>query len=137
MQLDHVVLWVEDPIRSIEFFEKVVGFAPVRVEEYIAKKILFPSVRVDDNTLIDLLPLSAAPMINQIPGAAGTAGHKTNHLCLAMTKAEYDALEQRLDAYGRKAGRHMEKQFGARGFAARAYYFTDPDGNVLEARYYE
>jgi len=137
MQLDHVVLWVEDPIRSVEFFEKVVGFTPVRVEEFLAKKVLFPSVRLDANTLIDLFPISAAPMVNQIPGAAGTAGHKTNHLCFAMTKAEYEALEQRLEQHGTKAGRHMENQFGARGLATRAYYFRDPDGNVLEARYYE
>jgi len=137
MKLDHVVLWVEDPLRSVEFFEKVVGLTPVRVEEFVAKKVLFPSVRIDDSTVIDLFPVSAAPMINAIPGAAGTAGHKTNHVCLAMTKAEYEALEQRLELHGTKAGRHMDNQFGARGFATRAYYFRDPDGNVLEARYYE
>lgn len=28
--LDHVVIWVEDPLRSVEFFEAVVGFPGVR-----------------------------------------------------------------------------------------------------------
>jgi glyoxylase I family protein len=31
----------------------------------------------------------------------------------------------------------MTQSFGARGFAPEAFYFADPDGNVLEARYYE
>ena len=30
----------------------------------------------------------------------------------------------------------MEQSFGARGLATRAFYFRDPDGNVVEARYY-
>jgi hypothetical protein len=30
----------------------------------------------------------------------------------------------------------MEKSFGARGLAPETFYFPDPDGNVIEARYY-
>ncbi|MDX2091098.1 MAG: VOC family protein [Kofleriaceae bacterium] len=137
MQIDHVVLWVEDPVRSLAFFEHVVGLTPIRAEEFSVKKAPFPSVRVSDSTIIDLMPRTMAPLVNAIPGAAGTAGHITNHVCLAMTGAEYEALEQRLAANGTPAGRHMQQQFGARGLAPRAFYFRDPDGNILEARHYE
>jgi glyoxylase I family protein len=44
-KLDHVVLWVTDPLRSLEFYEKVVGLAPVRADEFREGKAPFPSVR--------------------------------------------------------------------------------------------
>jgi glyoxylase I family protein len=133
MRLDHLVLWVDDPIKTVEWFEQVVGLSSVRLEEFKAKKVMFPSVRVSDDTIIDVMPKSAAPVVNAIPGAAGTAGHPTNHICLAMTEAEYHALAARL---GDRAGRFMENQYGARGLAPKAFYFRDPDGNIFEARYY-
>ena len=34
-------------------------------------------------------------------------------------------------------GGEMKSSFGARGLAPHTFYFGDPDGNVLEARYYE
>jgi len=137
MELDHVVLWVEDPVRSAAFFAEVVGLAPVRLDEFRAGQVPFPSVRVSDGSLIDLIPHAMAPSVNAIPGAAGTAGHRVNHICLAMSRAELDALAQRLAAHGTPAGRHMQQQFGARGLAPQAFYFRDPDGNILEARHYE
>ena len=45
-KLDHVVLWVADPLRSLEFYENVVGLAPVRADEFREGKAPFPSVRV-------------------------------------------------------------------------------------------
>ena len=137
MRLDHIALWVEDPLKSVAFYVDVVGLTAVRVAEFEAKQVLFPSVRICDDSLIDLVPLAAVPMIDAIPGARGTAGHKVNHVCLAITKADFDALAARLEARGTPGGRHMENQFGARGMAPKAFYFKDLDGNVLEARYYE
>lgn len=135
MRIDHVVLWVEDPAASLKFFVEVVGCEPVRLEEYRERKVGFPSVRIADDAIIDLMPKAAVPMVEKIPGALGTAGHLTNHICLAMTKSEFDALRARIDALGIKP--HVAKeQYGARGVAPEAFYFKDPDGNVLEARYY-
>ena len=31
----------------------------------------------------------------------------------------------------------LKHSYGAQGWAPQAYYFADPDGNVVEARYYE
>jgi glyoxylase I family protein len=137
MQIDHVVLWVEDPVRAMEFYRDVLGLEPVRLDELLAKKVMYATVRVSDSTMIDLFPRAAVPNIEKVPGAKGTAGHPTNHVCLAMTHAEFDALADRLAKHGTAIGHQMENQFGARGIAPKAFYFKDPDGNVIEARYYE
>ena len=97
---------------------------------------MFPSVRVSEDSIIDLMPRAAAPRINAMPGAEGTAGHLVNHVCLAMTQPEYEKLQQRLEANGTPPGLLMEQQFGARGVAPKAFYFRDPDGNIFEARHY-
>lgn len=136
MRVDHLVLWVADPLRSVEFYERVLGFEGVRVEEFRAGKVPFPSVRISDDTLLDLMALSFAPRLNALPGGEGSAGNKLNHVCLAMTRAEYDALRGRLDAHGIAVPVQMKDSFGAQGHAPEAFYFADPDGNVLEARYY-
>lgn len=137
MHVDHLVLWVEDPLRSVEFYERVLGFAGVRVEEFRAGKAPFPSVRIGAETILDLMALATAPRLNALPGAAGSAGNKVNHLCLAMTRAEYQSLRARLGAEGVAIPITMTSSFGAQGFAPEAFYFADPDGNVLEARFYD
>jgi len=135
VRIDHVVLWVEDPLASVKFFVEVVGCEAVRLEEFRERKVGFPSVRIADDAIIDLIPKALVPTVEKIPGAVGTAGHKVNHVCLAMTKAEFDALRARIDALGVKP--HVAtNQYGARGLAPEAFYFKDLDGNVLEARYY-
>jgi catechol 2,3-dioxygenase-like lactoylglutathione lyase family enzyme len=48
-KLDHVVLWVADPFRSLEFYERVVGLTPVRADEFREGKAPFPSVRVSSD----------------------------------------------------------------------------------------
>ena len=136
MNIDHLVLWVSDPLRSVEFYERVLGFVGVRVDEFRAGKAPFPSVRVSDGTIIDLMALAFAPKLNALPGAEGSAGNRLNHVCLAMSRAEYDALRGRLDAHGVAMPVTMKDSFGARGSAPEAFYFADPDGNVLEARHY-
>jgi extradiol dioxygenase family protein len=77
-----------------------------------------------------------APRLNAFPGAEGSAGNKVNHVCLAMSRQEFVALRGRLDAQGVAVPVTMTDSFGARGSAPEAIYFADPDGNVLEARYY-
>lgn len=141
MRLDHVVLWVEDPLRSIAFFVDVVGLRPVRVDEFREGKAPFPSVRISDDTIVDLMPRIAAPMLDGIagaiaPSAARSAGHTVNHVCIAMSELEFEALRLRLEQNGVAVGGFMQRSFGAKGPAERTFYFSDPDGNVLEARYY-
>lgn len=139
--LDHVVVWVEDPLRSVEFFEAVVGLPGVRVEEFRAGAAPFPSVRVSETSIIDLMPRSLAPRLDAALGAAdpalgGSAGHPINHVCLAMSADEFEALRARLLRRGITPAGEMQRSFGARGLAPRTFYFRDLDGNVFEARYY-
>lgn len=136
-QLDHVVVWVADPVRSLEFYQQVLGLEPVQAEEYAAGQAPFASVRLGPGTILDLTPLTAAPGVDTLTGAEGSAGNRLNHICLATTEAEYEALYERLRAGGHPVTEHLKDLFGARGKAPRSCYFTDPDGNVFEARYYE
>lgn len=140
LRLDHVVLWVADPLRAVEFFESVVGLAPVRVSEFRAGQVPFPSVRVSDATILDLMAKPMAALLNGMtgrvaPSTAASAGHPVNHICLAMSEDEFTALRARLEERGISTVT-MERSFGAGGVAPQAFYFHDLDGNVFEARYY-
>ncbi|MFE9395958.1 VOC family protein [Streptomyces flavidovirens] len=135
--LDHVVLWVNDALASLEFYEKTVGLTGVRAAEYAEGKASFPSVRVSAGSLLDLVPLTMAGSMNAILGAEGTAGQPVNHVCLAMDKQAFEALRGRLEDSGVTVSPYSHNSFGARGAAPRSFYFRDPDGNVIEARHYD
>jgi glyoxylase I family protein len=134
--IDHIVMWVKDPADSLRFYEDVIGLAGVRVEEFKAGKAPFPSVRVSPDSIIDLMALASGPGTERLTKAPGSAAHPVNHLCLALSKAEYGALLGRLEAESVDTQSRMTDTFGARGLAPEAFYFKDPDGNVIEARYY-
>ncbi|MCB9598309.1 MAG: VOC family protein, partial [Sandaracinaceae bacterium] len=120
LRLDHVVLWVADPLRSVEFYERVVGLEGVRVDAFREGKAPFPSVRISDDSIVDLMSLQAAQLLNSLPGAAGSAGNRVNHLCLAMSQAEYTALRARLADAGVETPVTMKQSFGAGGLAPEA-----------------
>ncbi|MFT3843060.1 MAG: VOC family protein [Myxococcaceae bacterium] len=134
--LDHLVLWVEDQLRALDFYEQVVGLTGVRAAEFRAQQVPFPSVRVSKDSIIDLMPRMAAPLIDSMFGEEGAAGHRVSHLCLSMPKADYLALQERLRAAKVAMAEPIQGSYGARGAAPEAFYFADLDGNVLEARFY-
>ncbi|MEU6475796.1 VOC family protein [Streptomyces sp. NPDC047017] len=135
-RLDHVVLWVRDPVAAAGFYEKTVGLEPLRVTEFAAGKVSFPSVRLNDESVFDLAPLDSAGSMNVLPGAAGSAGHPVNHVCLSLPADAFDALRTRLEEADVPVSGFSYDSFGARGKARRSFYFRDPDGNVIEARHY-
>lgn len=137
MRLDHVVLWTKDVRASMDFYARVVGLTPVRFDEFEAGEAPFPSVRVSEDSIIDLMSSDGAAFTESMTKVDGSAGHRINHVCLAMSKAEYDALDERLQAAGIDTSARLNNSFGAQGWAPQGYYFADPDGNVVEARYYE
>lgn len=134
--LDHIVLWSDDPLRAVDFYTQVVGLTPVRVAEFEAGTAPFPSVRISPSAILDLMARAAAPIVDAMAGAEASAGHRVNHVCLAMSESDFHALRSRLETRGIAISNVMEQSFGAQGQAPQAFYFRDPDGNVLEARYY-
>lgn len=136
-RLDHVVLWVRDPLAAAGFYEKTVGLEPLRVTEFAAGEAPFPSVRLNDETIFDLAPLDLVPRMNMLPGAAGSAGHPVNHVCLSLPADAFDTLRSRLEEGDVPVSGISEDSYGARGAARRSFYFRDPDGNVFEARHYD
>jgi glyoxylase I family protein len=137
MDLDHVVIWVDDPLKSLDFYVNVVGLEPVRGEEYRAGEAPFPSVRINATSIIDLTARDGAPDVDAMTKTSKTAGFPVNHVCISVSKEEYEALDARLTAHGVDTSSRRVVTYGARGNAPHAFYFSDPDNNVIEARYYE
>ncbi|MER6943945.1 VOC family protein [Nonomuraea sp. NPDC000554] len=135
-RLDHLVCWVSDQLRALDFYEQVVGLPGVRAEEFRNGEAAFPSVRVAEETIIDLMPQEWAPRIDEGTGVKGSAGHPVNHYCLAVDHAEFEALKARLDRNGVEITGTGADSFGAQGIAREVIYFPDPDSNVIEVRYY-
>jgi catechol 2,3-dioxygenase-like lactoylglutathione lyase family enzyme len=125
--LDHVVLRVGDPMEVLAWYRDVLGLAPERVEQFEAGEVPFPSVRVDERTVIDLLPAGGEP-------GPAAAGRPTNmdHLCLVVDGVDLEALaaDPRFDVVGGPA-----RLWGAQGHAV-GVYVRDPAGNVVELRSY-
>ena len=116
---DHLVLITADVERSLAFYLDELGMEPVRVEEWRRGEVLFPSVRLNESAILDLLQ--------------GTPeGKNVDHICLVIEAVDLDALAEsgRFDVVGGPA-----ELFGARG-QGDALYVRDPDGNVIELRTY-
>jgi catechol 2,3-dioxygenase-like lactoylglutathione lyase family enzyme len=116
---DHVVLNVADVERSVAFYHDELGLEPLRLEEWRRQEVFFPSVRVDAGTIIDLLKTPRT-------------GENANHICLVVDPTDFDAIK----ASGRyEVVDGPDVRWGARGDAT-SLYIRDPDGNVVELRYY-
>ncbi|MCI3928555.1 VOC family protein [Streptomyces sp. AN091965] len=121
--LDHIVLNVTDVERSLAFYTGPLGLEPVRVEEWRAGKVSFPSVRVSPTTIIDLFK-----------GPDGESrGANVDHICLAVEPLDWQEV---IDSGVFTVVDGPGKRFGARG-TGLSLYVKDPDGNTVELRWYE
>jgi catechol 2,3-dioxygenase-like lactoylglutathione lyase family enzyme len=116
--IDHVVINTLNAEPLLAFYCDELGLEPVRVDEWRRGEVLFPSVRVTPDTLIDLFP-------------AERTGENMAHVCLVIEPTDLDALVARFPGANRADG-----LFGAQGFAS-SVYIHDPDGNTIELRFYE
>ena len=128
LSLDHVAFNVSDPERSLAFYVGTLGLEPLRVEEYRAGTAQFPSVRINEQTIINLFP----PEMHQ----AQPGGQSVNHIALLL--ADPPPV---IEAFFRERGfpivNEMTGNFGARGDNAHSFYVKDPDGNLIEFHSYE
>jgi catechol 2,3-dioxygenase-like lactoylglutathione lyase family enzyme len=116
--IDHIVINVADVERSIAWYRDVLGLEPVRLEEWRAGEVLFPSVRMSPTTILDLFQTDRT-------------GENVNHFALLVEDAD---LQQLLDD-GRITGDGPHQLFGAQGTGS-GVYIKDPDGNTVELRTY-
>ncbi|MFC4149161.1 VOC family protein [Micromonospora mangrovi] len=116
---DHLVLTVADVERAIDFYCGTLGLEPVRVDQWQAGEVPFPSARVDSGTIIDLV-------------RGDRAGANVDHLCLVVEPVDW---QQVIDAGDFEVLVGPVPRFGARG-SATSIYVRDPDGNTVELRWY-
>jgi catechol 2,3-dioxygenase-like lactoylglutathione lyase family enzyme len=130
VNLDHIVLNVRDVERALRFYTEVIGLPPERLEKYRAGEVPFPSLRINEDSIIDLLP-------PEIWGGGEPGDTRTNvdHFCLAVDAASWPALEGRLKRAGVEYELGPITLSGAHGDGT-AVYVRDSEGNRLELRYY-
>ena len=127
--LDHVVFRVADVERALEFYAGTLGLEPVRVDEWRAGTVLFPSVRIDAGTIIDLFPRELAGDASREPERVAP---NVDHVCLVVEPCDLQAVA---DSGSFEIVGGPAELFGARGQGI-GLYIRDPDGNVVELRHY-
>lgn len=118
--LDHIVLTVADVERSAAWYRDELGLELIRMDEWRRGEVLFPSLRIDEGTLIDLFP-------------GERTGENLNHFAVVVQ----DDLQAVLDSglFELAGPDHPVDLFGARG-QGLGIYVKDPDGNTVELRSY-
>ncbi len=129
--LDHVVLNVGDIDRALQFYSGVLGLAGERIEQFKAGKVGFPSVRINNTTIIDLFPQQTSASRLSSDKVDGNL----NHLCLVVESGDFADVIEALQANQIAIREGPVSRWGARG-QATSVYFLDPDGNEIEIRCY-
>jgi catechol 2,3-dioxygenase-like lactoylglutathione lyase family enzyme len=90
--LDHIVLDVGDVQRSLDFYQRALGLSAERVEAWQRGEVGFPSLRINESTIIDLVSDSA--------GQSSPARGNLAHFCLVTDSPNLDQAIQTLHGAG-------------------------------------
>ncbi|MDP2292380.1 MAG: VOC family protein [Actinomycetota bacterium] len=125
--LDHIVLKCADVDTTLAWYVDILGLQPVRVAEWRAGSVPFPSVRVDCGTILDLVRADDAAL-----GDGAIDDGRLDHFCLVVEPLDLAALagSGRFDVVDGPVTR-----YGARGNGT-SIYVRDPDGALVELRHY-
>ena len=88
--IDHIVMNVSDARRSVAWWRDLLGAEPVRFEEWEAGEVLFASVRLNDDTIIDLFEVERT-------------GTNVDHVCVVVEGADLEAVAASGDVRGARA----------------------------------
>jgi catechol 2,3-dioxygenase-like lactoylglutathione lyase family enzyme len=118
---DHIVLNVADVEVSAAWYRDKLGLELLRMEEWRRGEVLFPSLRINATTLIDLLQ-------------AARTGENLNHFAVVVETDDLQAVVDRGE-FELAGPPRPSDLFGARG-QGLGIYVKDPDGNTVELRTY-
>jgi glyoxylase I family protein len=121
--LDHIILNVNDPAKSIEFYTKILGF------RYEGQSDPFAMIQVSPGFRIQLAPF-------------GTKGG--DHLAFRLSPEEFETIFQRVRESGIEYGDAYDKVGNMRGPGIaegadgnwKAVYFFDPNAHLIEIGHY-
>ena len=130
--MDHIVLNVENDETMIAFYSNILMLESERLEEYLEGKVPFPSVRLNPDTIMDLFPKK----LWQSGTSAIQGRNHLNHFCMSLSKEAWESLRSRLENHHIDIVEGPVPRWGAHG-SGTSIYFRDPEGNLIEARYYE
>jgi catechol 2,3-dioxygenase-like lactoylglutathione lyase family enzyme len=123
--LDHVVVNTQDVEQAIHFYRDVLGLEILRLEEFRAGTVGFPSARVSPETIIDIRPMA--------PGERVTPN--MDHDCLVVGATDMHHLHAALKAKGLKVEDTVRPAWGAQG-DGQQFNLWEPDGHTIELRCY-
>jgi len=132
-ELDHIVLNVRDINRSLKFYTEDLALQAERLEEFKSGKVGFPSVRINDDTIIDLFPIKDAALEARQPSEKNN--RNLNHFRLVVGQEDFSGIVNYLTQRQISIREGPVSRWGARG-RATSVYFLDPDGNEIEIRCY-
>ena len=117
--VDHLVLKCADIETTLAWYIDRLGLSPVRVDEWRNGAVPFPSVRINEHSIIDLV-------------TGDQSDGRLDHFCLVIAATDLDevAASGEFEVLEGPATR-----FGARGDGT-SLYVRDPDGTTVELRYY-
>jgi catechol 2,3-dioxygenase-like lactoylglutathione lyase family enzyme len=128
-ELDHIVLNVRDVDKSLVFYTQVLGLKGERIQEFRKGEVGFPSVRINEHTIIDL-----SPSKKDASGEAALKGN-LNHFCMVVEREDFSGLVDYLTSHGVEVLQGPVSRWGAKG-RATSLYLLDPDRNEVEIRHY-
>ena len=130
--MDHIVINVDDMDTMVVFYTQILQLEPERLAAYRDGDVPFPSVRLNADTIIDLFP----KQLWRKGEETGNCHGNMNHFCIAVSKAAWGDLKERLASNNIAIEEGPVPRWGALGTGI-SMYFRDPERNLIEARYYE
>lgn len=119
--LDHIVLVVTDVDAALGWYVRHAGLTPVNVDAWREGKAPFPSLRVNEATIIDFLQ-----------GEPGDDRGRLDHICFVVGDDDLRAIASDDDLEVVDQG----ERSGARGLG-QSVYVRGPDRLLVEFRSYQ